>query len=65
MTLNDDAASNRIALVVQLYADWRGWYMLRRVEFGRWQDVRPLSRDEALTYRTRPSEALELKWPLR
>lgn len=63
MTLTADAAANRIALVAQLYDDWRGHYIVQRIDGGVYVDVRHLSRDEAMTYRTQSNEALELVWP--
>lgn len=62
MTLTSTSAANRAALIVQLYDEWHGFYMLRRLFMGAWIDVRPLDRAEALTYRCKSDEALELKW---
>lgn len=58
--LNADAAANHARLVAQLYDEWGGHYSVQRLEGGVYVDVRPLSRDEALTYRTRQDEVLEL-----
>ena len=63
--MNDAAAANRVALVEQLYDEWHGYYVLQRLDGGTYVDVRPLSRDEALTIRPAPDEALELKWNTR
>lgn len=57
------SATNRAALVAQLYDAWHGHYMLRQLRDGVWCDVRRLERDEALMYRTRQGEALEVIWP--
>lgn len=62
MTLNADAAANRIACVAQLYDAWQGHYVVTRIEGGAYVDVKPLTRAEALTYRTRQGEALKLEW---
>lgn len=62
MTLSSDAAANRIACIEQLYDDWHGRYILQRIEAGAYVDVKPLSRDEALTYRTANDEGLKLVW---
>lgn len=56
------AAANRIACVAQLYDDWRGYYILQRIVGGAYVDVRQLSRDEAMTYRTKKDETLRLVW---
>lgn len=58
MPLHSDASKNRALLVAQLYDEWGGYYILQRLEAGAFVDVRPLSRDEALTYRTANDEAL-------
>lgn len=57
-----DSANMRSRLAVQLYDEWRGYYMLQQLVCGVWCDVRRLSRDEATRYRCRPDEALELIW---
>lgn len=62
MTLPADSAANRAALVAQLYDDWHGHYMVQVVLLGRYVDMRPLDRAEALTYRCAASEALQVRW---
>jgi hypothetical protein len=62
VTLTDTLADLRAETARQLYDDWRGCYVLRRLFMGAWQDVRTLERDEAAVYRTRADEALEAKW---
>jgi hypothetical protein len=62
MTLPADSAANRAACAAQCYDDWHGFYILRRLFMGVYEDVRALGRDEALTYRTGAGEALEVKW---
>lgn len=62
MTLAADAAANRISCIAQLYDDWRGHYIVQRIDGGVYVDVRPLDRDEAMTYRTRVDEVLRLEW---
>lgn len=62
MTLAADAAANRISCVAQLYDQWLGCYILQRIEGGVYVDVRQLSRDEAMTYRTLKDEVLRLVW---
>lgn len=54
------AADLRAALVAQLYDDWHGHYVLRRLVDGMWQDVRTLSRSEALAVALSEDEALGL-----
>lgn len=63
MTLAADATANRTALVAQLYDRWGGCYVVQRLDGGAYMDVRPLSRDEAMTYRTRSGEVLRLEYP--
>lgn len=46
----------------QLYDEWGGYYVLRKLYNGAWWDVRQLDRSEAMTYRPGPDEALELRW---
>jgi hypothetical protein len=65
MGLIDAAAANDTALVRQLYDEWGGHYVLRRLLMGAWCDVRPLSRSEALTIALRPDEALLIVYPQR
>lgn len=62
MTLTDTAAAYRARLAAQLYDEWHGHYILRRLVDGRYQDVRPLNRAEAETIRLRGDEALMLVW---
>lgn len=62
MTLTDTAAEYRSRLAAQLYDEWGGYYVLQRLTDGRYQDVRPLTRDEAETIRLRGDEALMLVW---
>lgn len=68
MLLNEAAADNRRRLAEQLYHEWRGYYMLQVISrdlFG-WPldyvDVRPLSFDEAVTFRCGTDEALRIVW---
>lgn len=60
MTLTDTADSIRARLAAQLYDEWGGYYILRRLVDGRYQDVRPLNREEAETIRLHGDEALRL-----
>jgi hypothetical protein len=62
MTRAADAAANHAALVRQLYDEWNGHYVLRQLSQGAWYDVRHLTRAEAMTYRARADEALEIKY---
>lgn len=64
MTLNADAAANRIALITQLYDAWQGHYVVTRIDNGAYVDVNLLTRAEALTYRTQTGEALRLEWKI-
>lgn len=63
MTLTSTTATIRAQCSAQLYDEWHGFYMLRRLFMSAWIDVRPLDRAEALTYRCKSDEAVELKWP--
>lgn len=56
------AAANRIACIAQLYDEWGGHYIVQRIDGGVYVDVRKLSRDEALTYRTASGEVLRLEY---
>jgi hypothetical protein len=58
----ESKAELKQALVEQLYDRWHGWYMSQRLFMGQWQDVRVLSRTEALTYKCAKDEALNLRW---
>ena len=60
--LTSTAADLRARNARKLYDEWSGYYVLRKLFMGAWIDVRQLSRDEALTYRIAPDEALELRW---
>lgn len=60
MTLAAAAAANRIACITQLYDEWRGFYVVQRLDGGVYVDVRPLARDEAMTYRTQSGEVLKI-----
>lgn len=63
VTLNAGAAAMRAACAAQLYDEWHGYYVVQRLDAGAYIDVRQLSRDEAMTYRTQSDEVLELVWP--
>lgn len=65
MTLAQDAERNRLALIEQLYDRWGGYYVLCRLLDGQWHDVRPLSKSEAIVYRLRGDEAVEIIAPGR
>lgn len=60
MTLAADAAANRIACIAQLYDEWHGRYIVQRIVDGVYVDVRQLSRDDAMTYRTAGDEVLKI-----
>jgi hypothetical protein len=53
-------ADLRAALATQLYDEWHGHYLLMQVLLGQYVPVRELTRAEAMTYRTRPTETLRI-----
>jgi hypothetical protein len=60
VTIYPTTAALRAALIVQFYDEWHGYYMLQMVMLGKYVDVKPLSKAEALLYRAKPGEALRL-----
>jgi len=50
-------------LVARLYDEKGGYYLLREVLLGQYVDIRPLSRDEALTFYCGPQQALLHVYP--
>ena len=63
MTLTDAIAVLNAALVKRLYDERGGYYMLRRLVNGKFRNVRPLSRDEALIYYCKRDEVLLHVYP--
>ncbi len=61
--LTETSAELRRRCALQLYDEWGGHYVLQQLICGVWCDVRPLSRDEAMTFRMKDDEALELIYP--
>ncbi len=58
MGLREDAERNRLALIDQLYDQWRGRYMLRVLRRGKWIDVSTMHKLEAIEYQCKPDESL-------
>lgn len=51
-----------LELVGKHAAQFGGHYVVQRIDGGAYVDVRKLSRDEAMTYRTASGEVLRLEW---
>jgi hypothetical protein len=61
-TLLAVAATNRLALIDQLYNQWHGHYVLVQRIAGVRQWMRPLTQAEAIEYRLQKNETLEVIW---
>ena len=64
MTLTDTTVELNARLVARLYDERGGYYLLRRLVDGKFRDVRPLTRAEALTYYCRRDEVLRHVYPI-
>ena len=60
MTLPADSAEHRIRNVRQLYDDWHGHYDVLQLQGATYVPIRTLTRAEALLYRCKRDEALQI-----